>query len=398
MAGRLQHNGVVRTPFLAAVVGLVVGGPGCFYYESINQRPAIEIENLDATPKNPGDTVMLRAVMEDPDGDFVTLTWRVYACTDATRFASGSELEGCDQRPFFEKTDGEVTFDLPALRPFLSTGEQLTAQSALVILEAKDEYGATARPRAELIIPIGNRLPTLELVKQSRYDFVEGTPVRLVAKVGDVDDGPERVTLAWTVNPPTATGFVAQLVDDSPATIADPADPAHLQFAKLFTANDAGEWTVDVTATDSVGGQETQRAVINVVEDQAPCLAQLAPTVPPAGIAMPMSAPTLFRVAAVRDDLDPYPLIPGDDIFRATRFRWSIQSPGAPTHALLAGATGNSLALDPGTYTPGDIVEVRVEIFDRKDTPIPCPDSAATCSTISQPSCIQRQTWRVEVR
>jgi hypothetical protein len=40
---------------------------------------------------------------------------------------------------------------------------------------------------------------------------------------------------------------------------------------------------------------------------------------------------------------------------------------------------------------------MRVEIFDRKSTPIPCADGLATCA-ISQPACIQRQTWRVEVR
>lgn len=395
MAGRLQHNRSVRPCAILAVTSTLTG---CFYYESINQRPAIEIENLDADPKNPGDDVSLHAVMADPDGDFISLQWRVYACTDAAKFGLAGDVESCDPAPFYEKSDVDVTFTLPALRTIIAEGAQLSAQSALVILEAKDEYGATAVPRAQLIIPIGNREPTLVVEKQSRYDFVVGTPVRLLAKVGDVDEGPERITLTWVTNPPLATGFVAQLVDDVPAMISDPQDPAHLQYAKVFTANDAGEWTVDVTATDTIGGTEVQRAVINVKADEAPCLAQLAPVIPPAGVAMPMSAPTLFRVAAVRDDLDPYPLIPGDPIFRATRFHWSIQNPGSPTHVVVAGASGNSLGLDPASYAPGDIVEVRVEIFDRKNTPLPCPDGDATCSTISQPTCLQRQTWRVEVR
>ncbi|MFN0250543.1 MAG: hypothetical protein ACKV2T_26925 [Kofleriaceae bacterium] len=383
----------------AVIIVCVVGAlPGCFYYESINQRPAIEIENLDSNPKSPGDTVDLRAVTNDPDGDFIQLSWRVYACTDAEKFQTHGNRESCDETPFYEKSDEAVSFTIPALRTFIDEGSQLSAESALVILEAKDEFGATARPRAQLIVPIINKTPTLVLEKQSKYSFVEGTPVRLLAKVGDDDDGPERLSLSWTVNPPTATGFVAELVDASPALISDPEDPKHLQHAKIFTANDAGEWTVDVTVSDPLGNRETQQETINVIVDQAPCLAQLSPIVPPAGAALPMSAPTLFRVPVVRDDLDPYPLIPDDEIFRATRFRWSIQNPGSGSHAVVPGATGNSLQLDPDSYTPGDFVEVRVEIFDRKNTPIPCPGDQATCSTISQPTCLQRQTWRVEVR
>ncbi len=396
-----------------ALVAVVVGGlPGCFYYESINQRPSVQIENLRDVPMKAGDPVMLRAVMDDPDGDFISLGWRVYACTDAKKFAEFPEAVSCDRDPFYEKTDVDVSFTLPALRRFVAEGTQLSARSALVILDATDEYGATAKPRAELIIPIGNQPPTLELFKQSKYgtgnQFIAGTPVRVIAKVGDVDDGPERVMLSmWSADPPLATGFVASLVDGEPAIIMDPEDEGHWQHVKVFTANDPGEWTVRVTAKDPLGetnpGDYPDNIIdaeipINVVADQAPCLSQLAPIVPPAGVAMPMSSPTLFRVPVVRDDLDPYPLIPNDEIFRATRFRWSLKNPGASTHAVVAGATGNSLPLDPASYLPGDIVEVRVEIFDRKNTPVNCPDGDATCSTISDPACLQRQTWRVEVR
>jgi hypothetical protein len=406
VAGWLQHNGSVHRALV--LVAVVAALPGCFYYESINQRPAIEIENLDSDPKSPGDTVSLRALLNDPDGDFVSLQWRVYACTDAEKFEDPLAPDSCDEGPFYEKTDRDVEFVLPAVRMFVSEGEPLSAESALVILEATDEYGATAKPRAKLIVPILNKTPTVTLFDgQSRYHFVEGTPVRVIAKVGDDDDGPENVVLAWEVIPPVATGFDAELVDADPAVIVDEDDPAHLQHAKIFTAENAGTWKVRVTVADRLGQMDplahpdnvaTDDVSIFVVADQAPCLAQLAPIVPPMGLALPMSAPTLFRVPLVRDDLDPYPLVPNDEIFRATEFRWSVQNPGSSTHVVVAGASGNSLGLDPVNYTPGDIVEVRVEIFDRKNTPIPCPESEATCSTISQPTCLQRQTWRVEVR
>jgi len=388
-----------------AVIAVVVGAlPGCFYYESINQRPAVQIENVKPEAVHPNDGAELRAVMDDPDGDFIQLHWRVYACTDAEKFGDYPADVGCDEEPFYEKSDVDVSFTLPSRRTV--TGD-LSAESAIVILEATDEYGATAQPRAELIMPILNVTPTLVLTKQSKYEFVAGTPVRVIAKVGDDDDGPSRVMLNWEADPPLGTGFVASLVDADPELISDPADAAHLQHAKIFSASDAGEWTVRVDAADPLGQADpvaypdnitNGEITINVVADQAPCLAQLAPIVPPVGVAMPMSSPTLFRVPVVRDDLDPYPLIPNDEIFRATKFRWSLENPGSSTHAEVTGASGNSFALDPASYTPGDIVEVRVEIFDRKNTPINCPDGDATCSTISVPTCLQRQTWRVEVR
>jgi hypothetical protein len=72
--------------------------------------------------------------------------------------------------------------------------------------------------------------------------------------------------------------------------------------------------------------------------------------------------------------------------------------PGGTTHQLLNGVTGSGFAIDPASYQPGDIVELRVEIADRNNTPITCADGNATCSVVSDNACIQRQTWRVEVR
>jgi hypothetical protein len=51
-----------------------------------------------------------------------------------------------------------------------------------------------------------------------------------------------------------------------------------------------------------------------------------------------------------------------------------------------------------GRDTLGDIVELRVEIEDRKHIQPACPDGDLTCSVISNPQCIQRLTWRVEIR
>jgi hypothetical protein len=162
-----------------------------------------------------------------------------------------------------------------------------------------------------------------------------------------------------------------------------------------------GAYSVSVKTTSPTGDTHMAMTDIQVVDDSAPCLQddQLEPIVPPAGAAYPLSQPTLFRVRKAKDDLDPYPLPRANDpIFGALRFEWSLQAPGQSTHSVIAGATSNSFAIDPASYATGDVLELRVTIFDRNNTPVSCPDGDATCSTISNNECLQRQTWRVEVR
>jgi len=85
-------------------------------------------------------------------------------------------------------------------------------------------------------------------------------------------------------------------------------------------------------------------------------------------------------------------------VLGTTKFQWSLQPPGQTGHVDIAGAVGSSFALDPAAYTPGQVLELRVQIYDRNNTTIPCVDGEQTCSVISEPTCIQRQTWRVEIR
>jgi hypothetical protein len=113
---------------------------------------------------------------------------------------------------------------------------------------------------------------------------------------------------------------------------------------------------------------------------------------------LPVSEPTLFRVLQVDDDLDAYPAVSSDPLYGTTSFAWSIRPAGAAARTLVPGATGSSFAFDPAAFTPGDVVELRVEAFDHLRTRVDCPDDQPTCAVTSEASCVQRQTWRVEIR
>jgi hypothetical protein len=177
----------------------------------------------------------------------------------------------------------------------------------------------------------------------------------------------------------------------------DPDDTTHEQVGKTFTPHGTGDYEIRVTATDRLGEPTVQSIMLTVADDAPPCLQQLTPLVATAPAALPMSEPTLFQVHVVTDDLDPYPAI-DDPLLGTPAFTWSLLAPGMAARQELNGVSGNGVALDPASYQPGDILELRVEIDDRKDRVLTCADDNPTCSVISDDNCLQRQTWRIEVR
>lgn len=359
---------------------LVLAVSGCFYADPINQRPSLDIEQKSTANPFRGGTIELAAIAHDPEDHAVFFHWRAYLCTDQS---------DCDRAPYFESSDEEVSFAVASKRADVD----VAPRAVHVWLEGIDDYGATARPPQQLWIGVDDYAPTLELSKDSRYRYVVGTPINLYAKVGDKDDGPSVPQLAWQVFTPTSQPAY-ELVDL--AVPPDPGDPQHVQYGKRFTPHGVGDWEIRVTADDGWADPVSQSILVTVGPDMPPCLGQLSPVVAVAPSALPMAEPTLFQVHVVTDDLDPYPA-QSDPQLGTTRFSWSLRV-NTGTRDVLTGVTGNAVALDPASFQPGDIVELRVEIADRNDISIPCGDANATCSVIADDSCIQRQTWRVEVR
>ncbi|HUS27039.1 MAG TPA: hypothetical protein VMZ53_00965 [Kofleriaceae bacterium] len=374
---------------------------GCIYVDPINQRPSLDIEREGGGEVFRGDEVRMRALANDPENQLVFFQWRAYACSDATEDESGAR-PGCDAVPFYTEILQDAKLTVPSMRADVTE----PPQQLLVLLEGQDDFGATAKPIQRLVLAVSDRSPDLALRKDSRYGYVVNTAVNIYAKLGDGDDGPlAALPLEWKVyTPMTQPGY--DLVDID--VKQDPMDTKHVQLGKAFTPKGVGDWEIEVTAMDQLQracvaeGRDdctktVERVMITVVPDHAPCLSQLSPLVAAAPNALPVSDPTLFQVNVVLDDLDPFPGVPSDAVLGTPAFHWSISTNDFATHQDLT-TTGNALAFDPASYSPGDIVEVRVEIQDRKNTAVTCADNLATCSTISDNSCIQRQTWRVEVR
>jgi hypothetical protein len=369
-----------------AAAGLLLSG--CFYIAPINQRPSIDIHQQSSDAVHRGDHIVLEAKYDDPEGEQVTFGWHAFACTEAG--GAAIVASSCDAEPFYTGTALTASLDVPVVR-----GGGTPVEAIRVVLGANDDRGAAAKPSQELVIHVIDALPTLELRKVPRHGYVVGTPIDLFAKFGDVDDGPDKLGLAWKVfTPNTQPAFT--LVDL--AVPPDDRDPAHVTTGKTLTPQGIGEWDVRVIASDPLGEATEEHFAITVGSDRAPCLAQWQPIAPPGLATLPVTDPTVFQVPLVDDDLDVYPPVPGDPVLGTTTFAWSILPPGASVRQPLVGATGNSLDFDPSVYTPGEIVELRVEILDRAHPMVPCTDDLPVCPVSSPTGCIQRQTWRVEVR
>jgi hypothetical protein len=358
---------------------------GCFYVDPINQRPSLEIEQTSTDVVYRGDSVKLRAVANDPDDQFVFFHWRAYAATDESDY---------DNAPFYEMS-GDLEYDTAEfVVPSDRVDTMVAVEAIRVVLEGQDEYGATARPEQQLWIPVANRAPTLELRKDSRYGYVVTKPINVYAKVGDPDDWPNVPELTWEVfTPPDQPEYMLDDLTVDPA----PDDTTHAQLGKTFTPEGIGDYEIRVTATDRLGEPTVKSIMVTVADDAPPCLQQLTPLVATAPAALPMAEPTLFQVHVVTDDLDPYPGVDDPQLGTAT-FTWSLLAPGMAARQTLNGVSGNGVALDPASYHPGDILELRVEIADRVPRMLMCADDNPTCSVISDDNCLQRQTWRIEVR
>jgi hypothetical protein len=377
----------MRVVDVRAVVAASALLTGCFFVDPIIERPHVQIEVVQPSVIYRGGTVTLAANFVGTGTGLGTYDWKLVSCA-----GFGTSAQQCDDTAFFTASasrENMVSFSVPVMT---RSGAGKT-QAIQVQLEARSDRGALALRDDNSDFAVADAPPTLQ-VNSRAHSFSVGAPIDLFATYGDPDDPAAEVQIDWAATAPTAAGTYT--LDDL-AVAQDPADPDHRSAGKRLTPGQPGDWDVKVTARDAAGMANPQHVQFAVAPDQPPCLQQWLPIVAPAGTALPIDVPTVFQVLLVGDDLDAYPPIQGATQFGTTVFAWSILPPRATQRQTLPGATGNVIELDPAAFTPGDLVELRVEIFDRHHTALPCDDSAATCS-ITASTCLQRQTWRVEVR
>lgn len=374
------------------LIGVIAMLSGCFYVPSVNQRPGLEIRSNGATLVR-GGTAAFEAVIVDPEADAVDLQWRAYLCKGPAP-VDPSEFGDCDQEAFFDGIgpDFEIPFIEPTTR---ETGDVTTG--IRVTLDGQDDRGASAKPAQRIAIAVENAPPDVRFPPdaiESKFGLTVDTPVRVFAAYGDVDDTPANVTLTWEVFAPTEVPF--DPATPVPAEQVPPPPEGLAQEGIEFTPTVEGNWQVRVTATDAANAMTSVTNTIVVVPDRAPCLSGEMPRIFD-DTTLPVFEPTLFS-SSVDDNLDPWPSSSGDELFGTALFTWSVKVGTGPRNIVVETEEQNSYAFDPTAYAVGTIVEIRVEIEDRVERTLTCPDGDAKCAVDSGSVCFQRKTWRVEAR
>jgi hypothetical protein len=239
-----------------------------------------------------------------------------------------------------------------------------------------DRHGASGTATIEL--DVTDRAPTLSAAPvqlptaQGTYPVSRAIEIEAQAADPDLDE----TTITAALHPPPAS------------------DPNHVAFVMTGSASwtlmpdVAGHWEVVVTADDGFGQRTPKTLTFEVAEDEPPCIAATSPAALPSSVYVLESrdAPRRFAVESVQDDLDPWPAA-GSRL----GFRWFLDGVEVGGHDL------PDLTIDPADHLPGDTVELRVEIADRVSRTLPCAPDQAQCS-IGGDMCLQRVTWKVEVR
>ena len=388
-ASKLLSESLVtsRSSFIAISLALwLPGAAGCFFTESINREPRADVQVSTPGPHYRGAQVTLSASKsDDPDGEILRVSWRARAC-NAARSVCGPV--------FFERADR------PQAEPFnvaipAARSDGTPVEAIVVEATVMDPHGATHRD--QVFVDVTNRVPAPVLQVQGfvgpKGGYPLGTTVRLVAEARDPDG--DAVTHTWRYYPVTGSqdGDVVwnQVEDD----IYDLAGDV------------AGEWMVEVEVADVLGASSTARSTVFFQQDGPPCIAATDPPAQvEAGYIVERGAtPRRFAVLAVADDLDVYPppsrqTADGRPSPQGTaRFRWSIASPYTDDALLpIRGHALSGYTIDPGAYAPGDSLQLRVEIEDRNGFEVSCGQDQPTCSIAGDSACLQRMTWRIDIR
>jgi hypothetical protein len=362
------------------------GAAGCFYMDTINREPRASVQVLTPGPHHRGSAVVLSASKsDDPDNDIERLSWRARACNAAHK--------DCDTS-FDERTTYSVLETYGVAVP-ATRGEGTPVESILVEVTVFDKHGASHNDT--VYVDVTNRQPTPVLQLQGfaapKGGYPLGTSVRVVADADDPDG--DQATYTWRYYP------------------ASGSQEANVGWVKVeddiydLTGDVAGEWMVEVEARDVLGASATARATVFFQQDGPPCIAATdPPALAEAGYIVERgAAPRRFAVLAVSDDLDVYPPPPSQTADGrpspqgTARFRWSIATPY--TGDTLRPIRGHALAgytIDPGAYAPGDTLRLRVEIEDRNAFEVSCGQEQPTCSIAGDSACLQRVTWRIDIR
>ncbi len=367
-----------------ALGALVLAGSGCFYTETINERPTPGIRVLGNTgPYFVGDVVKFNATksIDDAPNDLLS-TWQAFTCVDGQCTKQGLPTQGS------LNTEFAVTIE--------------SHDSIEVQLRVTDAHGATRMQPDLYTIVVGNQPPAFAVQSSGNHDGGPGDPfvlyrtINLIAATtlpsGAFDPDGDDITMDWQLLPPPGSQSSERVF------AAEGTDGYRL------VPDVDGQWDVVVTMEDEYGGSFAVTETFFVGKDGPPCLQGMDPLAVDDAYYLVDSADGArrFSVLSATDALDPFPAaVDTDPVLGEASFRWFLKSPGNSDFVELSGFLGADYLVNPNDYNPGERLELRVEVSDRVEgieRDLPCGPDVWTCALDTGSGCNQRRTWGVDIR
>ncbi len=351
---------------------------GCFYLSERNERPRPRIEEKTIGPYTITEEVIFSALGSADDrpigeSEFV---WQAFACD-----SEGQNCETISNQETLPSASSEFVV-VPTRKGSLR-----------VDLLVRDSSGAF--DKASATVPVINQDPLAELKISKNFPdpgdlggHVLGLPIELAARLSDPDG--DELTIAWNYDPPLDGG-------SNPANVVFEAK-AGTDNVFVLIGDVAGVWTVSIRVTDGDGGISLAERQVVFAPDRPPCLASVSPAILAGQSVVLAAGPQVFSVDQAVDALDPFPpLSSPDPAIGETRFQWSLASRHSGGQLTPLVRSLSSLTIDPAEYTPGEVLTIRVEAFDRLNEPVACPTSEPGCAADNN-ECNQRMTWKAVIR
>ena len=255
----VELNYEAKTSYLVTVTADDGSGGSAAITVSISVNNLDEPGTVTLSASEPRVTMEVTATLEDPDGSVSGVTWQWHRSDDLNDPNSWEQITGATSASY---TPG--------------VGDELNYLRATASYTDPEDSGKTAQGVSDNVVPDENWPPKFSDETATR-SVAENTPAG--ENIGDpfTATEPEKDTLIYSLGGTDADSFTIETIDNSDDTYSG---QLKTKAGVKLNFEAKNPYSVDVIASDSLGGSDSIRVTINVTDVEEPGKVTLSPVLP----------------------------------------------------------------------------------------------------------------------
>ena len=255
----VELNYEAKTSYLVTVTADDGSGGSAAITVSISVNNLDEPGTVTLSASEPRVTMEVTATLSDPDGSVSGVTWQWHRSTDPDNQNSWTPISGETSDRYTPGVDDKLHY----LRATASYTDP-------------EDSGKSAEGVSENIVPDENWPPKFSDETATR-SVAENTPAG--ENIGDpfTATEPEKDTLIYSLGGTDADSFTIETIDNSDDTYSG---QLKTKAGVKLNFEAKNPYSVDVIASDSLGGSDSIRVTINVTDVEEPGKVTLSPVLP----------------------------------------------------------------------------------------------------------------------